>query len=384
LNFLLSHKFMIRNGYEPCLSMPSGLKSAPPPPTEKVDLAKVPFWRRIGGGSLGVSLFIHGALMVLAAIWIYQVIPKAEAPEVDFLAQGGGGGESQRTMVHQKKRAAMMAEAPRIAAHGVTSSFTLPESSTLPSLASTGEKPSSLSGGLGGSGTGGGRGSGTGSGVGGGLGSGLGGPGGFSGVMFGTQINARTIGVVLDVSSSMVPYLPAVIKELDRVAPGSPLVLYVGCGIGPGRPKGRSYTTAGIDGKRFERFWRIQHEGTYRNKRTMQDGSDTVKVDFSTPLPHDDVFKILVGRPNTYYFEFEGTEFSWAALTSDQLRSSEAVYWFADFQDPVQDKEAETVMKKLRNRRQKLFIHGSIKGSSYETVRKLISEPSGGRSVETK
>lgn len=364
--------------------MPSGLKSVPPPPAVKVDFAKVPFWKRIGGGSLGVSLFIHAALLVLAAIWILQVIPKAAAPEVDFRASGGGGGEPQSTLAHQKKRAAMMVEAPRIAAQGATSSFTLPESNTLPSLTSTGAKPSSLSGGLGGSGIGGGRGSGSGKGAGEGLGGGLGGPGGFSGVMFGTPIHARSIGVVLDVSSSMVPFLPAVIKELDRVAPGSPLVLYVGCGIGPGRPKGRSYTTAGIERRRFERFWRIQHEGTYRNKRTLQDGSDTVKVDFSTPLPHEPVFKILVERPNTYYFEFEGTEFSWAALTSDHLRSSEAVYWFADFQDPVQDKEAENLMKKLRNRSQKLFMHGSIKGSSYETVRTLISEPSGGRAVESK
>jgi hypothetical protein len=329
-------------------------------------------------------LFIHGALLVLAAIWIFQVIPKASVPEADFRTGGGGGGEPQSTLVHQKKRAAMMAEAPRIVAHGATSSFTLPESNTLPSLTSTGAKPSSLSGGLGGSGLGGGRGGGTGKGVGNGLGGGLGGPAGFSGMMFGTQINARSIGVVLDVSSSMVPYLPAVIKELDRVAPGSPLVLYVGCGIGPGRPKGRSYSTAGIEQRRFERFWRIQHEGTYRNKRTLQDGSDTVKVDFSTPLPHDAVFKILVERPNTYYFEFEGTEFSWAALTSDPLRNSEAVYWFADFQDIVEEKEATNVMKKLRNRSQKLFMHGSIKGSSYETVRKLISEPTGGRAVETK
>ena len=87
------------------------------------------------------------------------------------------------------------------------------------------------------------------------------GTGGKSGVtfgpimMFGKQINAKRIAVVLDVSRSMTPYLEKVVNELDRVARGSTVVLYYGCGLL--RPDGRiDETVQRTQSKDFERFWR--------------------------------------------------------------------------------------------------------------------------------
>jgi hypothetical protein len=80
--------------------------------------------------------------------------------------------------------------------------------------------------------------------------------GGVSGItfkplmMFGIELkDTRKIAVVMDVSRSMTKYLPIVAKELDKVARGSPLVLYFGCGL-KSPPKawrtrcGRSATSA--------------------------------------------------------------------------------------------------------------------------------------------
>ena len=49
--------------------------------------------------------------------------------------------------------------------------------------------------------------------------------------MFGRDLKAGKIAVVMDVSRSMTRYLPIVAKELDKVARHSPLILYFGCGL---------------------------------------------------------------------------------------------------------------------------------------------------------
>ncbi|MGC4016417.1 MAG: hypothetical protein QM755_18130 [Luteolibacter sp.] len=135
------------------------------------------FWRKLGGGSLSVSIIVHAILLSVGVVWVFQVIPAKKA-EVDFIPKGGGGGSRGVNEVSQKKMRATMttANAPRMAAKGASSSFTLPEVDAAASMSSLGSLGSgALSGGLGGSGTGGGRGNGTGPGFGSGTGPGLGG-----------------------------------------------------------------------------------------------------------------------------------------------------------------------------------------------------------------
>ncbi|MGC4016621.1 MAG: hypothetical protein QM755_19195 [Luteolibacter sp.] len=99
---------------------------------------------------------------------------------MDFMPAGGGGGSPGVKEISNKKQRATMTvpNAPRMAAKGATSSFTLPEPEEASALTSVGSLSSGgLSGGLGGSGSGGGRGDGQGKGFGSGTGPGLGGRG---------------------------------------------------------------------------------------------------------------------------------------------------------------------------------------------------------------
>lgn len=140
--------------------------------------AKPSFWRKLGGGSLSISILVHAALLAVGIVWVLQVIPPAKPPEVDFMPKGGGGGQpGQKADVALKKRATMTpANAPRVAAKDVVSNFVLPEPDAASSMSSVGALGgSSMSGGLGGSGSGGGRGDGKGTGFGSGMGPGLGG-----------------------------------------------------------------------------------------------------------------------------------------------------------------------------------------------------------------
>ena len=135
------------------------------------------FWTKLGGGALTFAILIHVIVLILGAIWIFQIIRVPEK-KIDFMPGGGGGGGARgaETKVQTKKRAMITptTNVKRVFAEGATSQYAIPdpgdtfgEMSTLSSLTGGG-----MSGGLGGSGTGKGFGSGSGSGMGSGKGMG--------------------------------------------------------------------------------------------------------------------------------------------------------------------------------------------------------------------
>ena len=132
-------------------------------------------WKKLGGGSLSVSLFLHLILLLVGVIWVFQVIPAAPDKLVDFMPRSGGGG-SPATDQQQKKHQVRMAQPSlsRVAAVGSVSNFVLPEPEELTQMTSLGSMSGgSLSKGLGGAGNGGGRGDGKGPGFGSGMAPGL-------------------------------------------------------------------------------------------------------------------------------------------------------------------------------------------------------------------
>lgn len=83
-----------------------------PPPRRPNALMQ--YWRKVGGGSLAVSLIIHG---VLIAVFVAIVYTTTIEPKVDFLPGGGNaaGAQASQEMAHQvqqKKRSAMNKSTP--------------------------------------------------------------------------------------------------------------------------------------------------------------------------------------------------------------------------------------------------------------------------------
>jgi len=131
----------------------------------------VKMWRRMGGGSLTLSLAIHAGIILLAGIVVVssQMVEK----EVDFLPGGGTaqGAEASADMKHQvqqKKRSSLNKSLPmkKIVSNSTTSEVSLPEAPPdlldVPDVSSTLGGGSMGSGGFGKAGAGGGFGTGMG------------------------------------------------------------------------------------------------------------------------------------------------------------------------------------------------------------------------------
>jgi len=303
--------------------------------------------------------------------------------KVDFLPGGGSknGTEANQQFAEQvrvKKQNHLQKSIPvqRLAVLNSNNAILLPETPPdnvdLPQMSSL-LGGGSMSSGFGSSGGGGGYGSGNGF-------------GGMKGnsikplMMFGRDLKVRSIAVVMDVSGSMTKHLAHVVKELDRVAKGSPVVLYVGCGVMPIPPK-THIDDNGIEtihslktkdpAKNFEIFWRRSHgQGEYQPPKNGEE--ETI------PVPEKDVYELFAKRPQTYFIKMQGIQYAWTALVCSEVRQAEAVYWFSDFQDAVEEKQLKRVSDTLRRRHQKLFMHASEQGKSYDKVLDDLVKPTGG------
>lgn len=330
-------------------------------------------WIQWGGASLSISLGIHALILGVGGFLVVNSV--LLETEVDFLPggtqQGQQASQELQHKVQQKKQPWIKKPVPmrKIATANSISEIVLPdEVPDLLDLPSSSDMLSSNK--LGGAGLGGG---------GFGKGMGLGAKGGmvFQPLsMFGREIKAKKLALVLDVSSSMAPYLPRVIEEVDKVARGSIVILFPGCGLEAPPAGGVSgdeiYRTSGAE---FERFWRAGG---------MSSLSDSRKFKFSRndPIPNESIYTLLSKRQQTYFIHYIGLGYAWTALLSDQLRQADAIYWFSDFEDTVNFQQVEIVRENLLRRKQKLYIQPYLHGSSYDLVRTQLVEPTGGEVIE--
>lgn len=342
-------------------------ETAPPPAESRGPLRQ--WWDKVGGKALTFSLIIHGAVLLSAT---YFVVTRVIEPEKTEFLPGGGtqqGAAAAEALEHkvQIKKSSWLKEATpirKIAAVGAISDIQL--SDEMPDLPKSDNllNQTKLTGSLG-------------------LGS-MGSPlsqgvgmGNQSGItfqpfsLFGMEIKARKLAVVLDVSTSMAPHLPRVIQEIDKVAKGSMVILHFGCGL-EAPPRGGVtgddlYPTSSTD---FEKFWRMGG-GTLAETRSF-------RINPKDFIPSEDVFRLLARRPNTYFIHITSLGNTWLALLNDRVRTVDGIYWFSDFQDRVEFQQMMVVKENLARRKQRLYIHAYMHGASYDQVRALLAEPSGG------
>lgn len=348
------------------------------PPEEPLDpeTARKHRWKQLvdkaGFRSLGWSVGAHMALLVLAAFIGYnQVMDK----EIDFLSGGDSAqarsAAAELTHQIQQKKNPWLKERPqlrKITVQSMASNIVLPEMSMdsldLSSITNRMDisKASTQGLGMGLGGAGGGLGAGMG--IGGNVGS-------VFGPLFGMNVKAKKLAVVLDVSPSMVPHLSRVVSEVDKVAKGAVVILYVGCGLAPPDTKllvgTRVFRTSGVE---FEKFWRL-------GGATYMDASK-FKINARDPIPDEAIFRQLARRPQTYFIHRVQLEYTWLALLSEEVRNADALYWFSDFEDQVDFQQLSIVLENLNRRRQRLYIHSYGRGLNFELIKNQLALPTKG------
>jgi hypothetical protein len=348
------------------------------PVLEHVEPVNNGWWYRIGGGSLTISIIIH-ALVILLALYIVHTVYTPPKEVIEFLPGGGGGGKGSDARIAQKQRAATMsAPKSRTVSISANADVSLPDIQTSMSDFSSLSIAAPMGGGIGG-GEGGLSGKGKGGLMGDGFGTGVGpgrGAGFISMPLFGQKIDARRMAVVLDMSGSMYPFLPTVIKEVDKVAPGSVVILHYGCGMNDTeiRKPGVEETT---------------------DKDFDSDRIVTSLLESNTAAMNKDQREALLAmvkkRAKTYYVPSTNVSSTWVALTDSKLKDVDAIYWFADFADSLTMERLEDVSRKLRARKQKLYIHPSnprwLEGGdplavNVAKVEKEIVKPTGGKVIK--
>lgn len=154
--------------------VPTSSSSSPSEPVAiSFSRPKLSYWRKLGGGSLTISILVHAILLVLGLFWIFAVIPPEPEKIVDFKSSGGGGGAPKLPSTKSRQQV-LNSSLQRVSAAGVSSNFSLPEPDPGSSLNRLGALSPLGGGGLGGTGSGGGQGGGTGRGIGIGAGDGMG------------------------------------------------------------------------------------------------------------------------------------------------------------------------------------------------------------------
>ncbi|MBN8420214.1 MAG: hypothetical protein J0L73_14955 [Verrucomicrobia bacterium] len=327
-------------------------------------------WDRWGGRSLAVSVLIHGLVLGAAALIVVRHVTDRQ---MDFIPGGGSvqGAQAEKALQHkiqQKKNPWLKQAMPNrklAVADRIKDVMVLSELPDMLDFATT-AKPmggGAMSGGFGLAGAAGGFGS----------GKGLGAKSGVVfGPLFGLTIKAKKLAVVLDVSSSMMPHLVRVVTEVDKVAKGSVVVLYFGCGLEPPlKPLvgTKIFRTSAVE---FEKFWRL-------GGATFMETA-AYKIKTKDPIPDKELFLKLSRRPQTYFIHNVGVGYAWLALLSDEVRNADGLYWFSDFQDAVEPGQIAVVLENLKRRKQRLYIHASGKGGSFDTIKEKLVIPTEGDS----
>lgn len=128
------------------------IHNSPPVPAHRTT------WQKLGGNSLSISLILHGMLVVIGVIWIFQIIPQPEPKAISFLGKSGGTASAADSKMQVKRVQMAQPNLSRIVAKDATG-ISLPEPEKLTRITSLGGLSSgTLAVGQGGIGNGGGPG----------------------------------------------------------------------------------------------------------------------------------------------------------------------------------------------------------------------------------
>lgn len=198
--------------------------------------------------------------------------------------------------------------------------------------------------------------------------------------LFGMQITAENLGVILDVSGSAHAHLDKAIAEIDKNFPSAYMVLVVGCGMSD--TKGVPAGGGRVPGKpRVIPYDKLDSEDEYNSlgrsvpaqletffKRIGEKRSKELRRYFER---RDNLFVLYGGdiRAANYAFDF----------VLD--RNVDTIYWFADFADSIDTSVIEDLTRRISRNRVQVIAHNFL-GKPVKPEVKVMTEKTGGMTIE--
>lgn len=188
-----------------------------------------------------------------------------------------------------------------------------------------------------------------------GAGAGMGRAGGVTGMIFNKKVEAKKLGVILDVSGSAHPHLAGAIQEIEKSFADAILVLTPGCGMGEIR--GRSSHEI----RKFASIPERELSDMPPERSTASQLAKAFKIDefeqlIRRPAMQPRLFvSWFEGGPNTG----GGTQSSQTLVSFEYLmrKGVDSIYWFADFRDPVNPEITTELLKELKRKKVKVYLH---------------------------
>lgn len=214
-----------------------------------------------------------------------------------------------------------------------------------------------------------------------GEGDGLGGTGkAVTGRLFGKTIESSNLGVVLDVSGSAHSHLDKAITEIDKSFPSAHMVLVIGCGMSDG------VTTQEVIGNqrvvpgspRIHEFSQIHKEDDVNPFKRSVPGQLEMFYSKIGGGERAEEFRKYFKRRNNLYVLYGG-DIKAANFAFDFLleRNADAIYWFADFADPIDPEIRQDLTKRLKRNRTKVIAHNFLGHKMRDDVAEMADETDG-------
>ncbi len=220
----------------------------------------------------------------------------------------------------------------------------------------------SLTGGVGGTGTGTGTGAGTGKGT-------------SRAVvkLFGITVEAKKLGVLVDISGSMQKYIPRVMEEIFKNFPDADVVFMNGCGVEDWDEALKNWTATNDLKQKTAKENKTKFIGPKSMPKPQVVRFNSAEASDCPPIrgtqsmggfrkDYPELYDRLARRSNTWMItSYEDAHAGGLAFEQFARRKVQAIYWFADFANPVVGKAADDAAKIILDNHMEVLIH-STKG----------------------
>ena len=191
--------------------------------------------------------------------------------------------------------------------------------------------------------------------------------------LFGVSIQAKKLGVIVDISRSMQRYTPKLFQEIFEKFPDADVIFTNGGGIqdwDESLKKFNEEVTAGkkkaketgkdyrgpskMEKPKLARFNSSEAEDWVPVRGAMQDREGYPGLKESYP----ELYEKMRKRNNTWFItSYAAANAVYLAFEELTRRKVEAIYWFSDFGDPIEGKEAEDVTRLIKENGIEVILH---------------------------